>query len=105
MGLRLATPNESVALPSLILDVVADGGVSVNIGGADMNRAFLALTLFTVSTQAEATVRVLTTTADSCLAFTTAMDAISALFAWTLGFLSGVAQGTGTDYLRNVDAS
>jgi hypothetical protein len=59
MGLRLATPNESVALPSLILDVVADGGVSVNIGGADMNRAFLALTLFTVSTQAEATVRCL----------------------------------------------
>jgi hypothetical protein len=75
-----------------------------------MNRAFLALTLFAVSTQAEANVRVLTTTADSCLAFTTAMDAgdeskISALFAWTLGFLSGVAQGTGTDYLRNVDAS
>jgi hypothetical protein len=44
VGLRLATPNESVALPSLILDVVADGGVSVNMAGADMNRAFLALT-------------------------------------------------------------
>src|SRR5258708_28220867 len=55
---------------------------------------------------AQQTVRILTPTADTCRAYTTAMvasdkTAVTALSGWVVGYLSGVAQGTRTDFLHN----
>jgi hypothetical protein len=54
-------------------------------------------------TVARDAVRVLTPTDDTCRAFTDAMvsgDNATALGGWFIGFLSGVAQSTGVDFLR-----
>ena len=55
---------------------------------------------------AQNSIRLLTATEDSCLAFTVAMDQadqtrLLPLAGWALGFFSGFAQGTGIDYLRS----
>jgi hypothetical protein len=75
-----------------------------------MNRAaLLTLIALVASTQAANAVRVLTPNQDSCAAFTTALEAGSqlnlVLSGWATGFFSGVAQGTGIDYLRNYDVT
>jgi hypothetical protein len=59
---------------------------------------------------AQQNVRILTPSLDTCSAFTKAMDAkdearLAGLTGWTLGYLSGVAQGSGVDFLRNAEAS
>jgi hypothetical protein len=59
---------------------------------------------------AQQTVRVLTPTADTCRAFTAAMaapdkTALTALAGWVIGYLSGFAQGTRTDFLHNEDVA
>jgi len=74
---------------------------------------FFAVIFIILSNQSEAqqTVRILTPDSDTCLAYTQAMEATdnpaltAALGGWALGFFSGVAQGTGIDYLRDADAS
>jgi len=58
---------------------------------------------------AQQSVRILTPAEDSCSTFTKAMDAndqvrLAALSGWALGFLSGVAQGSAVDFLRNEEA-
>jgi hypothetical protein len=57
---------------------------------------------------AQQNIKILTPTNDSCAIFTTAMDSgdpkVVALSGWALGFLSGVAQGTGVDILRGATA-
>jgi hypothetical protein len=73
-----------------------------------MNRtALLTLIVFVAGTQAASAVKILTPNQDSCLAFTTALEAASELnpilTGWATGFFSGVAQGTGIDFLRNYD--
>lgn len=55
---------------------------------------------------AQQTVRILTPTADTCRAYTSAMvasdkTAVTALAGWVVGYLSGYAQGTRTDFLHN----
>ena len=59
---------------------------------------------------AQQNVRILTPTADTCRAYTTAMvasdkTAVTALSGWVVGYLSGVAQGTRTDFLHNEDVA
>src|SRR6266852_6900701 len=59
---------------------------------------------------AQQTVRILTPTADTCRAFTTAMvapdkTALTALAGWVVGYLSGFAQGTRTDFLHGEDVA
>jgi hypothetical protein len=67
----------------------------------------LAAMIATTSATAQTTVRILTPSSDSCVAFTKAMDnpgdqrLLIALSGWALGFLSGVAQGTSADILRS----
>jgi hypothetical protein len=74
-----------------------------------MNRtALLTLIVLVAGTQAANAVKILTPNKDSCLAYTTAFDAADeinnvSLTAWSMGFFSGVAQGTGIDFLRNFD--
>jgi hypothetical protein len=73
-----------------------------------MNRAaLLALVVLVAGTQAANAVKILTPNKDSCLAFTTALDTANMdnlpLSGWAVGYFSGVAQGTGIDYLRNYD--
>jgi hypothetical protein len=76
-----------------------------------MNRTTLfTLLVLVASTEAANAVKILTPNEDSCLAFTTAMDTADALKliglgGWPTGFVSGVAQGTGLDYLRNYDVT
>jgi hypothetical protein len=55
---------------------------------------------------AQQTVRILTPTTDTCRAFTAAMvapdkTALTGLAGWVVGYLSGFAQGTRSDLLRN----
>jgi hypothetical protein len=57
---------------------------------------------------AQQTIKILTPASDSCAAFVKALDAneeplLLTLGAWATGYLSGVAQGTGIDFLRNVE--
>ena len=59
---------------------------------------------------AQQTVRILTPTADSCRAYTTAMvgpdkTALTGLAGWVVGYLSGIAQGTRTDFLHGEDVA
>jgi hypothetical protein len=68
----------------------------------------LALLVSIASNQAVAQIRVLTPVKDSCLAYTTALESddtimIAVLSGWATGFFSGVAQGSGIDYLRHSD--
>jgi hypothetical protein len=75
-----------------------------------MNRAaLLTLIALVASIQAANAVKVLTPNKDSCAAFTEALEAGSqlnpVLSGWATGFFSGVAQGTGIDYLRNYDVT
>ena len=56
--------------------------------------------------RAQNSIRLLTATNDSCLAFIFAMESaepsqLLPLAGWSLGFFSGVAQGSGVDMLRN----
>jgi HdeA/HdeB family protein len=75
-----------------------------------MNRRIVtALIVLSVTSPsaAQQTFKILTPSDDTCAAFTAAMDSgeppktLAALGGWALGFLSGVAQGTGIDILRN----
>jgi hypothetical protein len=59
---------------------------------------------------AQQTVRILTPTTDTCRAYTAAMaasdkTALTALAGWVVGYLSGFAQGTRTDFLHNEDVA
>jgi hypothetical protein len=70
----------------------------------------IALVITAAGTQAAAqqTARILTPTTDTCRAFTAAMvapdkTALAGLAGWFVGYLSGVAQGTRIDFLRNED--
>jgi hypothetical protein len=59
--------------------------------------------------RAQQSIRILTPTNDSCAAYTKAMETgdattVAAFGGWTAGFVSGVAQGTGIDFLRNEEA-
>jgi hypothetical protein len=59
---------------------------------------------------AQQTVRLLTPTTDNCRAFTAAMvapdkTALTGLAGWVVGYLSGVAQATRTDFLHNEDVA
>ena len=70
----------------------------------------LVAALFVLATNnpAIAEIKKITPNKDSCLAYTTAFDNPDMplnpiLTAWAIGFFSGVAQGTGIDYLRNDD--
>ena len=54
-----------------------------------------------------AQIKILTPNSDSCAAFVKALDEneqplLGALGGWAIGYLSGVAQGTGIDFLRNI---
>jgi len=69
----------------------------------------LALTAFSTNALAQNNIMVLTPTTDSCLSYTQAMEAndlilTEGLNGWALGYLSGVAQGTGIDILRDAAA-
>jgi hypothetical protein len=73
--------------------------------------AVLAVAIVAASHAASAQqkVRILTPSSDTCSAFTKAMDAkdearLAGLAGWALGYLSGVAQGSGVDFLRNEEA-
>jgi len=75
-----------------------------------LNLALVAVALLVPSDAALARqdVRILTPTSDSCRSYTEAIatsdkPALLALAGWFTGFLSGVAQGTGNDFLRNED--
>jgi hypothetical protein len=72
----------------------------------------VAIVLFVLATSdyAIAGIKILTPNKDSCLAYITAFDTadavnIGVLSGWAVGFFSGVAQGTGIDYLRNFDVN
>jgi hypothetical protein len=57
---------------------------------------------------AQQTIKILTPASDSCAAFVKALNAneqplLLALAGWATGYLSGVAQGTGIDFLRRVE--
>jgi hypothetical protein len=59
---------------------------------------------------AQQTVRILTPTADTCRAYTAAMvaadkTALTGLAGWVVGYLSGVAQGTRSDFLHSEDVA
>ncbi len=59
-------------------------------------------------TSAEQAIRLLTPPVDTCRAYTAAVfgndrSTLVGLSGWFLGFLSGMAQGTGIDFLRNED--
>ena len=59
---------------------------------------------------AQPTIKIQTPASDSCAAFVRALDAneeplLLTLGAWATGYLSGVAQDTGIDFLRNVEPS
>ena len=59
---------------------------------------------------AQQTVRILTPTVDTCRAYTAAMvasdeTASTGLGGWVVGYLSGFAQGTRTDFLQNQDVA
>lgn len=61
------------------------------------------------SSAAQQTVKILTPSSDSCAAFMVAMESgdptkVAALGGWALGFMSGVAQGTNVDILRDATA-
>jgi hypothetical protein len=71
--------------------------------------AMLAIIALTGSGVAQQSIKVLTLTEDTCAAFVAAMDSRDQAKAvgmggWALGFLSGVAQGTGVDILRGATA-
>jgi hypothetical protein len=58
---------------------------------------------------AQQSIKVLTLTDDTCTAFMAAIDSgdrnkAVGMGGWALGFLSGVAQGTGVDILRGATA-
>ena len=76
------------------------------------NGALIACVIIAAGTPAAAqqTVRMLTPTVDTCRAFTTAMvapdkTALAGLAGWVVGYLSGFAQGTRTDFLQNQDVA
>jgi hypothetical protein len=57
---------------------------------------------------AQQSIKILTPNTDSCLAFTSAVDAndrimVLTLSGWAIGYVSGVAQGTGKDILRSAN--
>src|ERR1700733_2474199 len=57
---------------------------------------------------AQQSIKILTPTSDSCAAFVEALDTnqeplLLALAGWATGYLSGVAQGTGIDFLRSIE--
>jgi hypothetical protein len=59
---------------------------------------------------AQQTVRLLTPTTDTCRAFTAAMvapdkTALTGLAGWVVGYMSGVAEGMRSDFLRNEDVA
>ena len=59
---------------------------------------------------AQQAVRILTPTVDTCRAYTAAMvasdkTALTGLGGWVVGYLSGFAQGTRTDFLQNQDVA
>jgi hypothetical protein len=59
-------------------------------------------------TKAEPAITLLTPPVDTCRAYTAAVfgdekRTLTGLSGWFLGFLSGMAQGTGIDFLRNAD--
>ncbi len=59
---------------------------------------------------AQQSIRILTPTADTCRAYTMAMvapdkTALTALAGWVVGYLSGFAQGTRTDFLHGEDVA
>jgi hypothetical protein len=83
----------------------------MNLFRAAASVACLAMTLTTPLDQAKAqqNVRVLSPTADTCLAYTQAMNsndhaAVSGFAGWAIGYLSGKAVGTGVDFLNNASA-
>jgi hypothetical protein len=68
--------------------------------------AFAVALLTSSQAAAQSSIKILTPNNDSCAAFTTAMDTLDqqrllTLSGWATGFLSGVAQGAGVDFLRN----
>jgi hypothetical protein len=73
--------------------------------------AAAALVVLVAKSQASAqqSIRILTPTTDTCHAYIKAMHVVdpadiatlAALTGWFTGFLSGVAEGTGIDFLRN----
>ncbi|MGC2412874.1 MAG: HdeA/HdeB family chaperone [Stellaceae bacterium] len=73
--------------------------------------ALLAGALIAAGTPAAAQqILMLTPTADTCRAFTAAMvssdkTALTALAGWVVGYLSGVAEATRTDFLYNQDVA
>jgi hypothetical protein len=76
-----------------------------------MNKGIvIALALAAACTQAAAqkTIQILTPSTNTCRAFTAAMvasdkTALVGLAGWFIGYLSGVAQGTQTDFLHGED--
>ena len=69
----------------------------------------LALTAFSTNALAQNNITVLTPTTDSCLSYTRAIEANDFMLTegvngWALGYLSGVAQATGIDILRDAAA-
>ena len=68
----------------------------------------VALTAAGTPAAAQQTIQILTPSANTCRAFTAAMvaphkTALVGLAGWVIGYLSGVAQGTQTDFLRGED--
>jgi hypothetical protein len=65
----------------------------------------LAIVALANAAPAQQTLKILTPSDDSCAVFMIAMDSddppkVLALGGWALGFLSGVVQGTGVDFLK-----
>jgi hypothetical protein len=80
------------------------------LGAVHMNRAaLLTLIVLVAATQAANAVKIITPTIDSCRAYVTAIDTANAnnasLSGWAVGFLDGVAQGAGIDFLRNYEGA
>jgi hypothetical protein len=70
----------------------------------------LAIAAAGTPTLAQQTVRILTPTADTCRAYTAAtaardQTALVGLAGWVVGYLSGFAQGSRTDFLHNEDVA
>lgn len=67
--------------------------------------ALLLMTAVAPPATAQETIKILTPDDDTCAPFVAAMNSgdtakVLALGGWALGFISGVAQGTGADILR-----
>lgn len=69
--------------------------------------AGLGLVALAAPAAAQPRIKILAPSEDTCAAFTAAMDShdtakVLSLGGWTLGFLSGIAQESGKDILRDV---